>query len=283
MNVFKVNGCAVRFNADEQAEVNAQDLKNSADPNLQVLAQLDEPVGQGDVQTVGNGDGWVSQDELSQSTGLYVSSHYAFQDMVRTAKQLAFAPTSTQALRETAKRGASPALAAAPVSLKTRTEDLSQLPRVAFVPLAEHLARCLAKADAYDTRSGPVHHVSAGDLVQRYDVHEIAAACAIITSREAMELSLTCDANGHHHLVQGQPDRVELDARITGLDCVFHTHPASGEVNAQPSRGDVVALRLDPNHMGGVVSEDGIWVQYAGNAQGGVDIQMPRRLWRQSK
>jgi hypothetical protein len=199
---------------------------------------------------------------------------------VGAARRRQFRATSILTLRQNPKK-----VPRTPAALPVPKDQTAALERKAFVPIATYLAHRFAFADSYESSYGDgtdrIYHFNADALVARFGVDALAAAAAILTCREGVEIGLSRDAHGRYFLIQGQPDKVELDLELTGFDVVFHTHPRAGARSAQPSSGDLHLTRAyDPDRRGAAVSEDGYWIDYSINAAGGVDQSPPRRLWR---
>lgn len=274
MKIIRVGGIRARFDADENVELSVQDLARSKDPALHALARVDAGSP--------SRDRWLSRPEMDQAFGLTVPSHERYTELVRAAQKVAFEPGSIANHRAGSPR---PQAARPPPPVSAPAKGYAALSRKEFVPLAEYLAVRLASADSFEASFGEpgvrVFHFRADDLVARYSMHEIMAACAILTAREASEFGLARDRQGHYHFIQGKPDKVEYAEEITGLDLVFHTHPMThGSTRRGPSPGDLeLARALDPDHRGAVVSEDGWHSAY--RAAGPRNEEAPPvRLWK---
>lgn len=268
-----VESIRVKFDADESPVLSVTDLKKSADGALKQLA------------TLGGRDRWLSRAEMEGATGLYANTHYRYENLARGAQAVAFEGTSIARLREEAAAGRAPALDTRPAPVNAAAAAAGELPRSAFVPLAEFLATQFAVADSYASELGDgtnrIYHFAADDLLTRYSLPELKAACAILTARNGFEFALTRDEHGGQHLVQGIPNQVEMHSEVIGVDQVFHTHPTLyGATQRGPSTGDLQSARdSDPDAAGCVVTEDGWNIEYAARSQAN-EVAAPQRLWR---
>jgi hypothetical protein len=282
MAELKINGIRARIDASDNVALNAEDLNASQADNaasLREIALFDRSGINNGIYATGNEDGWVSAAEVYSAQNVTARTYHEYKTLACQAKHDYF----------TGLDAANPWTGPAPQPLGPRTRDLSALPRDAYVPLARYLSHLFKTASQpYASQRGqpspssePPLILDATALLARYDMHEIAAACAIQTARFGLELCLSRDKLGQYRLVRGVPESLELDEALTGLDHQFHTHPAPGESAAQPSRGDFYATQVfDPDHQGAAVSEDGFWVSFRLNDQGGFDVLPAKRLWR---
>lgn len=279
MTDIKIRGVRVRFDSEENVALSAADLKKSSDSTLREIAAADRAGTRGGVSAAGDGNRWVTEDELARATGLSASVEFEYNDIANTARRAHFSQQLISTLRAQRARPARP-----PKPLKLSERRLAELPRSAYVPLAEYVAARFVDAKSYLPSIGDpaarIYHFDGSDIVKRYSQHELRAALAILTAREGgCEFGLVRDEDGHHHFVQGSADRVELDSVDTGFDLIFHTHPRNGARMAAPSPPDLaMARRYDPDQQAGVVSQDG-WSSDYRATPGSNAEQPPHRLW----
>jgi len=264
----------VRFSESDGVEFKTADLARADGDNVQSLATADR-----------DGNGWVTANEVLSTQGLSGSTYFLHEDLMNVARRRHFAAVSVAGLRAKLAAGGS-VTTPRPARLGRANADLSARPRSAFVPLANHLASRLASAKSYASIYGDgddIFHTEVGDLWRGHSRHELFAALSILAAREGgMEFGLSRSADGRIHLVQGAPEKLELDADETGLDLIIHTHPRSGADGARPSQGDFFAAsEYDPDHLGSVVSDDGWFAKYT--SVGGNDADSPRLLWNDAR
>jgi len=269
---MQIRNVRYRLNRNEGVELKTADLKRSEEPALKELAKADQ-----------SRDGWVSPEEVLATQGMSGGTYLGHIDMVNEARKQAFGAFSVVGLRASVARGED-VVRSVPPALAQGDADLSHLPRSAFVPLAEHLAARLARAESYESYYGEpgdrIFHTDISELVATHSRHELFAALAIVAAREGgNEFGMSRSEDGRVHLIQGKPDAVELDPEITGVDLIIHTHPRVGSDGARASQGDLFSAReYDPDHKASVISEDGWFSEYAASSEG-VQEQTPRRMW----
>lgn len=276
-----IEGIRVRIDANDGVELSAEDLARSSDAQLRSLA-LSDAAGDARTRSSGNKNGWVSEAELLRTTGLNPPASDAFERISRQVRTAKYPQVARLVSKRAPKKPPTP-----PKPLKAGPTPFGDRPRSVFIPLAEYLSARFVGAQHYqastDVAGALVHHFNGDDLVRRYSMHELQAALAILTMREggALEFGLSKDKEGHHHVILGLPDKVELDVNKVGFDLLFHTHPKSGPVHAQPSAGDLFSAReYDPNHRAAAVSRDGWLVEYR-TTPSGQTLTLPTRLWKE--
>lgn len=266
----------LRFDENDQAMVSVKDLK-AQKSGISATASADKAQAPGLVVS-GNGDGWVSEEELGRTQGLNAGDIYAFRDLVRRARLSAFSDTSISYLKSTgAPLPSEPYVMVAPTVNRFRKD---------YPPLATYLAGRIAQGESYDS---PAYGLTMGyfdatDVVKKYSLDEIGGALSVLALRNGMEIALCRkeDAQGtKYFIVTGEVERVVLHEEVVGTDLIFHTHPGRGAEAASPSTGDIYAARVfDADKKGGAVSEDGWKGEYSINSQQGVDTGDPYKLWR---
>jgi|CXWL01.1.fsa_nt_gi hypothetical protein len=270
--MIKVQGIRAKLNSQEQVRLSVRDLKASSDLTLRDIAATKPN------RAAGKPAEWIGEEELDKRTGWTGSSAIAFAALANEVRRSHFKPKLIETLRASASRKAP----VAPAPLRVPASKLASLSRKAFVPLAEYVAARFVDVKSFRSAiaGDKVFYFDGSDIVAKYSLHEIQAALAILTARQGgFEFGVSKSKQGRHQFVQGFSTQVELDSRATGLDLLFHTHPANGPIKAQPSAGDMLLARdLDPNHHAAAVSQDGWLVTY--ESKGARQMAAPpKRIW----